>query len=54
MFGSGYEPWIIFILPPGGFLTIGFILLVMNWWEKRKAEKARAGIQPEGAVGRAA
>ncbi len=54
LFGSGYEPWIIFILPPGGFLTIGFILLAMNWREKRKAEKARAGTLPEGAVGRAA
>jgi electron transport complex protein RnfE len=52
LFGSNYEPWIIFILPPGGFLTIGFILLAMNWWEKRKAD--RATTPAEVAVGRAA
>jgi electron transport complex protein RnfE len=40
LFGSNYEPWIIFILPPGGFFTIGFILLALNWWERRKLERA--------------
>jgi len=55
LFGSNYEPWIIFILPPGGFFTIGFILLALNWWERRKLERARAGEPPEGvAVERAA
>jgi electron transport complex protein RnfE len=52
LFGGSYEPWIIFILPPGGFLTIGFILLALNWWEKRKADRAAAPDQV--AVGRAA
>jgi electron transport complex protein RnfE len=55
IFGSGYEPWIVFILPPGGFFTIGFILLALNWWERRKLERARAGEPPAGvAVERAA
>lgn len=47
IFGDNYEPWIIFILPPGGFLTIGFILLALNWWEKRKLDRnvAGAGVQ---------
>jgi len=40
LFGSNYEQWIIFILPPGGFFTIGFILLALNWWERRKLERA--------------
>ena len=53
VFGANYEPWIIFILPPGGFLTIGFILLGLNWWERRRLERAKT--VPEGiAVGRAA
>jgi electron transport complex protein RnfE len=47
LLGSGYEPWIIFILPPGGFFTIGFILMALNWWERRKTERAEASI---GAV----
>lgn len=46
IFGDSYEPWIVFILPPGGFFTIGFILLTLNWWEKRKLERGRAGEAP--------
>jgi electron transport complex protein RnfE len=45
IFGDDYEPWIVFILPPGGFLTIGFILLALNWWEKRKRERNAAGAE---------
>lgn len=41
IFGDSYEPWVLFILPPGGFFTIGFILLTLNWWQKRKLEKHR-------------
>jgi len=36
LFGPDYEPWIIMILPPGGFFTLGFILLGLGWWEARK------------------
>lgn len=35
VFGPNFEPWVIMILPPGGFLTLGAILLVMEWWQKR-------------------
>ena len=31
LFGSGFEPWIVMILPPGGFLTLGLWLLLLNW-----------------------
>ncbi len=34
--GDGFEPWVIMILPPGGFFTLGFILLGFAWWEERK------------------
>jgi electron transport complex protein RnfE len=30
--GPSFEPWIVMILPPGGFLTLGVILLVFGWW----------------------
>lgn len=40
LFGPNFEPWVIFILPPGGFFTLGFILLAMGWWEKRKRDRA--------------
>ena len=36
LFGAGFEPWVIMILPPGGFITLGLILLVFNWIAKRK------------------
>ncbi len=30
LFGDSFEPWIIMILPPGGFLTLGLLLLGLN------------------------
>ncbi len=35
LFGANFEPWVIMILPPGGFLTLGLILLFFNWIEAR-------------------
>ncbi len=37
LFGEHFEPWVIMILPPGGFLMLGVILLVFNAFEQRKA-----------------
>ena len=31
VFGSGFEPVLLFILPPGAFLTLGFFLGFFNW-----------------------
>lgn len=39
LFGPNYEPWVVMISPPGGFFTLGFILLFLGWWEERKAQK---------------
>lgn len=36
LFGPGFEPWIIMILPPGGFFTLGFLLLFFNWYAERR------------------
>jgi electron transport complex protein RnfE len=36
LFGEGFEPWIVMILPPGGFFTLGFLLLFFNWLQKRR------------------
>ena len=38
LFGENFEPWIIMILPPGGFLTLGAILLFFNWFQRKKDE----------------
>jgi len=39
LFGPNFEPWVIMVLPAGGFLTLGFILLVMGIFEHRKKAK---------------
>ena len=36
LFGASFEPWVIMILPPGGFLTLGLLLLLFNWVSARK------------------
>ena len=38
LFGPNFEPWVIMILPPGGFLTLGVILLFFNWFKEKKDE----------------
>ncbi|HSL83459.1 MAG TPA: electron transport complex subunit RsxE [Thermoanaerobaculia bacterium] len=42
LFGERFEPWVIMILPPGGFLMLGVFLLVFAWVaESRKRLAAR-------------
>jgi len=41
LFGPGFEPWIIMILPAGGFFALGFILLGFGWWTERKAQQPK-------------
>jgi len=42
LFGDRFEPWIIMILPPGGFFTLGFWLLLLAWLHKRRAARDEA------------
>lgn len=42
VFGPHYEPWVIMILPPGGFFTLGSLVLVVNVIRRRRA--ARVGV----------
>ncbi len=52
---GNFEPWVIFVLPPGGFLTLGFWLLLLNWIQEKRSERAKVREWPEGvADGRAA
>jgi electron transport complex protein RnfE len=42
LFGESFEPWVVMILPPGGFLMLGAILLVFSYVaEARKRLGAR-------------
>ncbi len=56
LFGERFEPWVIMVLPPGGFLMLGFILLFFNWLQQRKLRQrtARPAVGEAGGVGEAA
>jgi electron transport complex protein RnfE len=54
LFGPRYEPWVIFVLPPGGFLTLGAVLLALSWIERRRAPRAGVRAWPEGVAERKA
>lgn len=43
LFGKTFEPWVVMVLPPGGFFTLGFLLLFFNWRKQRK-ERAKMTI----------
>jgi len=38
LFGENFVSWIIFILPPGAFLTLGLLLAVFNMIQSKRAE----------------
>jgi len=37
LFGAGFQPWVIMVLPPGGFFVLGAWLLLFAWWARRRA-----------------
>lgn len=36
LFGPSFEPWVIMVLPPGGFLVLGCLLLALNALTRKK------------------
>ena len=56
LMGPHFEPWVIMILPPGGFLMIALLLIGKNWFALRSArpkperlaaiEAARSAVGP--------
>lgn len=38
--GPHFEPWVIMVLPPGGFFTLAFYLLIFGWWKDRQQKRA--------------
>jgi electron transport complex protein RnfE len=35
-----WEPWVIMVLPPGGFLTLGIVLLTLSTLREMRARRA--------------
>jgi electron transport complex protein RnfE len=50
LFGPAFEPWIVMILPAGGFFTLGAMLLVFAWWEERRQPPTRPRHWPHGVT----
>jgi Na+-translocating ferredoxin:NAD+ oxidoreductase subunit E len=48
--GPHFEPWIIMILPPGGFFTLGVLLLALSWREQRKVRRPQPRQMPNQVV----
>jgi electron transport complex protein RnfE len=47
LFGPDFQPWVVMVLPPGGFFVLAAWLLLFNWWDARKA----SGMTAESAGG---
>lgn len=41
LFGDAFQPWVIMILPPGGFIVLGAWLLLFNWLKEHKNNRAK-------------
>lgn len=48
LFGPHFEPWVIMLLPPGGFISLGLLLLVLNWARSRRAELSEGLVTAQG------
>ena len=48
LFGPRFEPWVIMILPPGGFITLGLLLAVFARVKARGLRAERAGSAGRG------
>jgi len=48
LFGDSFEPWVVMILPPGGFFMLGFLLLGFNWYAIRKKKRKEELIENNG------
>ncbi len=40
LFGPRFEPWVVMILPPGGFIVLGGWLLLFEWMKQRREKRA--------------
>ncbi|MCK4805081.1 MAG: electron transport complex subunit E, partial [Spirochaetes bacterium] len=39
--GEGFEPWVIMLLPPGAFITLGFMLGAKNLIDRKMKERKK-------------
>lgn len=44
LFGANYQPWVIFILPPGGFLVLSLWLVLFAAMKQRAARRGKEAV----------
>lgn len=42
LFGEHFQPWVVMVLPPGGFFVLGTWLLIFAWMRQRKEKRLLA------------
>jgi electron transport complex protein RnfE len=50
IFGEAFEPWVIMLLPPGGFFVLGAWLLLFAWVKERQIKRSAAASVGEAAA----
>ena len=50
LFSENFQPWVIMILPPGGFFVLGAWLLVFAWYRQRREQRQleQEGVTADG------
>ena len=50
LFGESFQPWLVMVLPPGGFFVLGAWLLLFAWLKQRRERRilAQAGVAAHG------
>jgi electron transport complex protein RnfE len=49
LFAENFQPWVVMILPPGGFFVLGGWLLLFNWYRQYRERKL---MEQQGASAR--
>jgi electron transport complex protein RnfE len=44
LFHEGFQPWVVMVLPSGGFFTLAGWLIVFAWWKERGERRAAEGV----------
>jgi electron transport complex protein RnfE len=44
---AGFQPWVVMVLPPGGFFVLGGWLLLFSWLRQRRSRGSSASIKVE-------
>ncbi|MDR2239826.1 MAG: electron transport complex subunit E [Zoogloeaceae bacterium] len=47
LFGADFQPWVVMVLPPGGFFVMGAWLLLFAIYRARKQRPDKPGIKPD-------